>query len=574
MGTKLVLCCVAAFVAVQAQNNPVTATATPSSLNFSYQIGGAIPQPVNVAVRAGTLTASYTTSIAPVGALWLTATPDTGKLPATLSVRVNPTSLPQGQNQATITVTAPGMSNLSIVVTLNITEAPPTLTINPITVNLTYPANPPAAPPLTGTATLTTTGTPVTFSASVSGAPWLTITPTSGVVLPGSDFVLNISADPTNLAPVAKAYTGKIVVVANGVAAANRTQNITVNLTVNPQTPTITSLWPSTVQANLGAATLTIRGTNFYAGTTVKAGATVLSAPAPVLISPTQIQAVVPATMLTAAGAVNIIVSNPAPGGDSAPSTLTVSAAPVVQAIMNAASYASGTVSPGEIVSLFGTGIGPAAPVFMSSNTTPGFADTAIGALSVTIGGQAAPILYADPDQVTVQVPYSVTPGPNPQAVSVTNATPNPATGTVTIGTLAPGIFSADGSGSGQAAAIVTSGTTGAVTLNSQANPAHAGDAVSVYLTGEGDWLAAPVQHTGYIVPATLNPMPQMATLPAVTIGGTAAAVTYAGPIPGSIIGLLQINATVPAGLTSGNVPVVVTIGAMTTQANITIYAK
>src|ERR1051326_3776036 len=322
---KLAICSLAAVVAVHAQT-PVTATATPSSVTFNYQIGGTIPQPVTVAVRAGTLTAAYSTSIAPA-APWLSVTPDTGKLPASLSVRVNPTSLSQGQTQSTITVTAPGMANLNIAVTLNVTTALPTLTITPATINLTYPATPPASP-LPATATLTTTGSPVTFTASVSGASWLTVdsTTTSGVVLPGRPYTLQLWADPTALVPQAKAYTGKVVVVANGVPAANKTQNITVNVTVNPSTPTITSLWPSTVQANVGAATLTIRGTGFYAGTTVKAGTTLLNTPAAVLVSSTQIQAVVPATMLTAGGTtLNIIVSNPAPGGDClTPAVLTV----------------------------------------------------------------------------------------------------------------------------------------------------------------------------------------------------------------------------------------------------------
>ena len=57
-----------------------------------------------------------------------------------------------------------------------------------------------------------------------------------------------------------------------------------------------------------------------------------------------------------------------------------------------------------------------------------------------------------------------------------------------------------------------------------------------------------------------------------VTIGGAAAVVAYAGPLPGSIIGLLQINVTVPVGATTGSaMPVVVTIGGVATQSNVTI---
>jgi len=63
---------------------------------------------------------------------------------------------------------------------------------------------------------------------------------------------------------------------------------------------------------------------------------------------------------------------------------------------------------------------------------------------------------------------------------------------------------------------------------------------------------------------------------PVVTIGGQAADPTnvnfYAGPIPGSILGLLQINAVVPVGASTGvAVPVVVTIGGNSTQAGVTL---
>ncbi len=98
---------------------------------------------------------------------------------------------------------------------------------------------------------------------------------------------------------------------------------------------------------------------------------------------------------------------------------------------------------------------------------------------------------------------------------------------------------------------------------------------MSLYLTGEGDYLTAPVAHTGYLVPASLSPLPQLATLPVVTIGGTAATVTYAGPIPGSIVGLLQINALLPTGVATGAaVPVAVTIGGNSAQTGVTLVVK
>ncbi len=57
-------------------------------------------------------------------------------------------------------------------------------------------------------------------------------------------------------------------------------------------------------------------------------------------------------------------------------------------------------------------------------------------------------------------------------------------------------------------------------------------------------------------------------------IGGVDASpgISYAGVVPGSLIGVLQINVVVPLGSATGaTVPVLVTIGGVTTQANTTL---
>ena len=573
MSSKLALACLCSLAGAWAQTTS-TPTATPNPVAFTYQIGSALPANQTVAVKGGASTATYTTTINPPTALWLAITPDTGKMPASLTVRVNPTGLSEGVYTADIDMTISGIATpLAITVNLTVTAPLPTLTINPTTVNLAA-----SSAPVQGSVTLSTTGIPVSFTASISSTPWLTLAAnsSSGVVLPGGPFTLSFTADPSTLTPQAKAYTAKIVVVANGVPAANKTQNITVNFTVSSSPPTITSLTPSAVQANMGAATIWIRGTGYFTGTTVKAGTASLT---PTVVSSTLMQVVVPATMLTVPGTtLAITATNPAPGGGDSvpPGTLTISATPVVQAVLNAASYVGTTLSPGEIVALFGLGIGPANPVYMTSSTTPGFVDTNVGGLTVSIAGKNAPILYADVNQVSAQVPYDVIPGPN-QPVTVTNGTTVSVGPNVTIGALAPGIFTADGSGVGQAAAVVynTANPNGA--LNSTANPAHAGDTIALYLTGEGDYLTTPAQHTGYIVPYNPppSPLPQLPTpQPTVTIGGIAATVTYAGVIPGCMIGLLQMNVTIPANVPAGAAKVVVSFGATQTQDKVTIAVK
>jgi uncharacterized protein (TIGR03437 family) len=281
--------------------------------------------------------------------------------------------------------------------------------------------------------------------------------------------------------------------------------------------------------------------------------------------------AVLPAAVLANPDTLSVTAVNPAPAGASPAATFTVSGAPVIQAVVNVASYQGGAVSPGELISLFGDHIGPATPAVMADADNNGFVDTSVGGVSVTIDSAPAPILYASENQISVQVPYEAGIGTN-RAIVVTNGSTT-ATAAVTITTQAPGLFSLDGSGAGQAAALNYNASSATYSLNDAKNPAHIGDTVVLYLTGEGAY-APYAQPTGLLTPApgVGNQLPQMSPLPAVTIGGAPATVSYAGPVVGSILGLLQLNVVVPANSATGPaVPVSVTINGATTQAGITL---
>jgi uncharacterized protein (TIGR03437 family) len=555
---------IALVVAVSAAGQ-TPLTPAPASLSFTWVTGGTLPASQSISVKAGTSTAAFTTVIAPLGTQWMTITPSAGVLPASMSVLVNPSELPVGVYNAAIQLSATGFTSpLSIPITLTVEPAPPTLILSANALSFTTPPNPPA----TQTLTLTTSGGPVPFSIPALSAAWLSVTPTSGVALPGSPVTLTVSVTNTGLTPAAAAYSGKITIVATGVPTANVTQTVAVSMVVNALTPTITNLYPSAALMGSAAVTVTITGTGFYkGGTTASAGATPLQA---TYVNPTTISAVLPATILATAGTINVTVVNPAPGGISMPAVFTVSATPVVQAIVSAASYAAGAVSPGEFITMFGTGIGPAVPAEMS--VVAGYATNTLQSTSVTIDGQNAPMIYVSPNQITVQVPYNVTIG-LAKAVAVNN------NGVIALDTVdttaaAPGLFLISGV-VGQCAALRYSMSSGTYSVNGTPSAALVGDIMVFYLTGEGiyDLTASPA--TGYIVPASLNPLPQLSPLPTVTIGGAPATVQYAGPVIGGLLGLLQINAVVPAGSTKGpSVPVVITIGAGATQAGATIVVK
>jgi uncharacterized protein (TIGR03437 family) len=85
--------------------------------------------------------------------------------------------------------------------------------------------------------------------------------------------------------------------------------------------------------------------------------------------------------------------------------------------------------------------------------------------------------------------------------------------------------------------------------------PVAAGDTVAIFCTGLGA-VDQPVPD-GAGAP---SPPANTLVIPAVTIGGTAAHVTFSGLSPG-LVSLYQIDAVVPSGITPGNqVPVVVSV--------------
>jgi len=542
-------------------------TPTPATLTFTWQSGSTLPAAQTLAVKSGTSTAAYTTALIPGNALWLSVSPDIGKLPASLSVRVNPSGLPVGTYNASVQVTAAGFAApVSIPVSLTVTAPLPVLSVSAASFNFTVPANPP--PPQT--LLLYTSGAPIPFTAVQQGATWASVTPPSGVVLPGVPTILTISADATGFDPLPGPYAGKIVINATGVHPTNKTQNIAVSLLVNAQTPTITSLWPSAALVGSGPLTVTIRGTGFYKLTTAKVSgsATPLKT---TFISSTMLLADLPASLLATAGTLNVVATNPAPGGDSAASHFTVSTTPVVQAVVSAASYASGPVSLGELVSLFGSEIGPIAPATLTVSN--GFVTQSLNNTSVTIDGKSAAMVYASRDMISIQVPYDAAIGLQRNVVVNSNGTI--AQGKVDIVAAAPGLFTLDGSGTGQAAALTFSMKTSQLSINGAASPLHAGDIAVLYMTGEGDYDLSVSPRNGYVVPTNLNPLPQLNPLPVVTIGGAPATVQYAGPLPGGMLGVLQINAVVPAGFTPGTgVPVTVDVGGAVSQAGVTLVIK
>lgn len=234
-----------------------------------------------------------------------------------------------------------------------------------------------------------------------------------------------------------------------------------------------------------------------------------------------------------------------------------------VKAVVNSASGQSGPVAPGEVIVIYGSGMGPGQltqyQISSSSATGNVFVPTSLAGTSVLINGSLAPVIYTSAGQVAVVMPFSVS-GSLAQ-LFVQYQGQSSAAFNVSLSAVAPGLYTLNGSGTGQAAANNQDGS-----LNGASNAAKAGSYISLYVTGAGQ--TNPGGTDGHLATVPL-PLPLLPVT--VTIGGQSATVNYAGASPGSVEGLVQVNAQVPAGLTAGNVPVVVQVGTSSTQSGVTI---
>jgi uncharacterized protein (TIGR03437 family) len=205
--------------------------------------------------------------------------------------------------------------------------------------------------------------------------------------------------------------------------------------------------------------------------------------------------------------------------------------------IANAASFYPAPIAAGEIVSLFGQGLGPAQGVQPEVTVASGFPNR-VSDVQVTFNGITAPLLYVQDGQVNAIVPWELA---NAASAEICVSYFQPAANCLEwpLAQAAPGVFTVDGV---YAAALNQDGT-----VNSASNPALAGTTVSVFATGLGP--TNPVETDGAIV---VPPLPANdLSFQAVGIGGGIAFsyapldTSYSGPAPYLVAGASQVNFSV-----------------------------
>jgi len=237
-----------------------------------------------------------------------------------------------------------------------------------------------------------------------------------------------------------------------------------------------------------------------------------------------------------------------------------VSPAPLIAAVSNAASYDQSGVAPGEIVTLFGAGLGPDTPANLTLDSS-GEVSTNLANTTVLFDGIPAPLIYASGTQTSAVVPFGITSATTQVQVQYRGQTSAPFP--VNVLATAPGIISADSSGTGQALVVNQNGS-----LNSADSPAPPGSVLVFYATGGGQ--TSPAGIDGAVADAANLPAPVAPV--SVQIGLKPATVLYAGAAPGMVQGVLQINVQVPADAPQGqDIPLVLQIGRQLSQPGLTV---
>jgi uncharacterized protein (TIGR03437 family) len=240
---------------------------------------------------------------------------------------------------------------------------------------------------------------------------------------------------------------------------------------------------------------------------------------------------------------------------------------PPIAAMTNAASYTTGPVSPGELITIFGSGIRPATAAYATVDPRSGKLATTIGGVEVLFNGIPAPMIYASSTQVSAVVPYEMASAANP-SVWISYGGQTSSAYQLSLAAAAPSLFAQNASGSGPGAILNQDNT-----LNGPGHAAGKGSIVQVYMTGEGQ--TNPPGVTGRITPVgQVGDLPHLVLPIQVWIDGQSAVYTYAGEAPGMVAGVMQVNVQIPANAPSGALSIQVKIGENMSQNGITVSVQ
>lgn len=206
-----------------------------------------------------------------------------------------------------------------------------------------------------------------------------------------------------------------------------------------------------------------------------------------------------------------------------------------INQIGNAASYEA-YGAPGMLMYVGGGGLSASSQLQIASNVPLPYS---IGGVSATVNGIPAPIYYVLNSQIVIQVPYET---PSGTALLAVNENGRVATYSFYVYPSTPGIF---------------------VDSNNQLVPtgtAKRGSSLAFFITGEGDVTGGLATGSAPSTSIPVNQLPAPRGQFSMTVGGLSVTPLFVG-IPYGLVGVTQVNFTVPANAPTGLQNVVVNMG-------------
>ncbi len=403
-----------AQVSVTLTVTSLSLSATPSSLTFNIPQGYGFGAPQYLQVTAGSPTA-FTTNFTSDNN-WLVVDTSSGTTPASVTVRANDSTLPQGTYSGSITIQINPTNYITVPVSLVI-GAPATLSLSPASLSFSYMVG--GSAPSNQTVNIKSlTGSALTFSASTTttdGSAWLMASATGptpgtvavgvnpGALLPGSySGVVNVTSSATGSSPepivvsltVLSAPTPTVMSTVSaasfaGGAVAPGEFVVLFGSALGPAT--LTTPTPGTAPDSLGGTTVTFDG---IAAPILYSSATQTSVQVPYGInSPQTVLKVQRAGATSSSVTIN---SQPV-----FPGLFTTNASGKGQAAALNPDYsvnsASNPATRGSYIVLYGTGEGKTNPASVEGTITPGIQPLPqpLFPVTVTFGGVPGAVFYA-----------------------------------------------------------------------------------------------------------------------------------------------------------------------------------
>ena len=522
--------------------NSLISVQGPVFLSFTTDADSTVPDPIELQVISSGDSLPFTASIRnppTVFGNWFSVSPASGTTPATVTVTADPSALPSkypgGLNY--ITISGPANS-VTRTVMLSRRQNPVlyTSTPGPLTFWIKAGATTSATRLLTVSPYVPDTATVITDS----GGNWLSASIAGG---------LSVSVDPSGLD--VGTYHGTITAATTAHREYAPAQ-VVVNLIVWAGSPPV-SVSPASIVASvpsgsssssypddedalplIDVASEDTPVESSVAVTTDDGNDWLIAPSSPIPFRYGSVFLAVDARKLppgTYHGTVTLTAPPESSNSLVVPVTLNVTPArpavlrdapPLAVSLVNGASQTIGPVTPGELVCVYGLNIGPEGRVLFDD--------------------LPATLVTASQIRVDAIVPREIQ-GRASVTVAVEHSSARTILGGIPIVAAAPAVFTADGSGVGQASAIDEGDS-----ANSAANPAARGSLIRIHATGAGTALPLDVK-----------------------IQGTDA--TVASSIETN--GVLELQVRVPSGIQPGAaVPVIFTAGSARSQDGVTISVK